>query len=382
MQIPCSDSKAAIRSLFLTRSAQMDCDPRVEKFVVQLRRQRIVGSRVVALATAKLLLDLIQTHCGSSGSQLIVSLKVLGKKLVAASGPELCVGNIVRRVLFFVRDELSKIRKTHHVSAPSLSTLMDNTPTDDRADTSLQRPNSGDQPLPLTFKKSLVESIEVLRDEIETIDSQIEVQAIEHIHSDEVILTLGHSTTIENFLAVAARKREFHVLVADGAPAFNGHKMALALSKMKDAEKVTTTVITDAAVFAVMARCNKVIIGCNAVLANGGILADAGALMLAQAAKEHSVPVVVCAGSFKLCPEFPHNEDSFNSLKSPNEVLPSDIHVIRDQVQVVNPAVDYVPPNLVSLLVTNFGGHLPSYVYRLLSDQYAPEDSILNGSDE
>ena len=153
----------------------MDCDPRVEKFVVQLRRQRIVGSRVVALATAKLLLDLIQTHCGSSGSQLIVSLKVLGKKLVAASGPELCVGNIVRRVLFFVRDELSKIRKTHHVSAPSLSTLMDNTPTDDRADTSLQRPNSGDQPLPLTFKKSLVESIEVLRDEIETIDSQIEV---------------------------------------------------------------------------------------------------------------------------------------------------------------------------------------------------------------
>jgi translation initiation factor eIF-2B subunit beta len=358
----------------------MDSDPRVEKFIVQLRRQRIVGSRVVALATAKLLLDLIQAHCGSSGSQLTVSLKVLGKKLVAASGHELCVGNIVRRVLFFVREELSKIRKTHHVSAPSLSTLMENTPMDDRA--SLPRPNSGDQPLPLSFKKSLIESIEVLRDEIETIDSQIEVQAIEHIHTDEVILTLGHSTTIENFLAVAARKREFHVLVADGAPGFNGHKMALALSKMKDADKVTTTVITDAAVFAVMARCNKVIIGCNAVLANGGILADAGALMLAQAAKEHSVPVVVCAGSFKLCPEFPHNEDSFNSLKSPNEVLPSDIHVIRDQVQVANPAVDYVPPNLVSLLVTNFGGHLPSYVYRLINDQYAPEDSVLNGIEE
>ena len=359
----------------------MDSDPRVDKFIVQLRRQGIVGSRVVALATAKLLLDLIQAHCGSSGSQLTVSLKVLGKKLVAASGHELCVGNIVRRVLFFVRDELSKLRKHHHTPALSLLTLMENTPADDRTE-SLPRPNSGDQPLPSTFKKSLIESIEFLRDEIETIDSQIEAQAIEHIHTDEVILTLGHSTTIENFLAVAARKREFHVLIADGAPAFNGHKMALALSKKKDAEKITTTVITDAAVFAVMARCNKVIIGCNAVLANGGILADAGALMLAQAAKEHSVPVVVCAGSFKLCPEFPHNEDSFNSLKSPNEVLPSDIHVIRDQVHVVNPAVDYVPPNLVSLLVTNFGGHLPSYVYRLLNDQYAPEDSILNGTDE
>jgi translation initiation factor eIF-2B subunit beta len=293
-------------------------------------------------------------------------LKVLGKKLVAASGHELCVGNIVRRVLFFVRDELSKIRKTHHISAPSLSTLMENTPADDRTDSFLPRPNSGDQPLPTTFKKSLILSIESLRDEIGSIDSQIEAQAIEHIHTDEVILTLGHSTTIKKFLEAAA---------------FNGHKMAMQLSEINDAKNVTTTVITDAAVFAVMARCNKVIIGCNAVLANGGILADAGALMLAQAAKEHSVPVVVCAGSFKLCPEFPHNEDSFNTLKSPNEVLPSDIHVIRDQVQVVNPAVDYVPPNLVSLLVTNFGGHLPSYVYRLLNDQYAPEDSILNSEE-
>jgi translation initiation factor eIF-2B subunit beta len=29
-----------------------------------------------------------------------------------------------------------------------------------------------------------------------------------------------------------------------------------------------------------------------------------------------------------------------------------------------------VPPDLVSLFVTNTGGHQPSYIYRLLSEMY------------
>ena len=38
---------------------------------------------------------------------------------------------------------------------------------------------------------------------------------------------------------------------------------------------------------------------------------------------------------------------------------------------------DYVPPELVSLLVTDIGGHIPSYVYRLLAEYYSREDYTL-----
>lgn len=47
------------------------------------------------------------------------------------------------------------------------------------------------------------------------------------------------------------------------------------------------------------------------------------------------------------------------------------------QLHVVNPAYDYVPPHLISLFITDSGGHAPSYVYRLLAEYYSPEDNVL-----
>jgi translation initiation factor eIF-2B subunit beta len=47
------------------------------------------------------------------------------------------------------------------------------------------------------------------------------------------------------------------------------------------------------------------------------------------------------------------------------------------QINAINPAWDYVPPELVSLYITNSGGHNPSYIYRLLAEYYHPEDMDL-----
>ena len=44
------------------------------------------------------------------------------------------------------------------------------------------------------------------------------------------------------------------VIVAEGAPHFQGHKMAASLSE----DKIDVTLITDSAVFAIMSRVNKV----------------------------------------------------------------------------------------------------------------------------
>ena len=47
-------------------------------------------------------------------------------------------------------------------------------------------------------------------------------------------------------------------------------------------------------------------------------------------------------------------------------------------VHVPNPTFDYVPPELVSLFVTDTGGYTPSYVYRLLAEYYTREDYALS----
>lgn len=53
---------------------------------------------------------------------------------------------------------------------------------------------------------------------VEGTTDNIAMQALEHIHSNEVIMTIGRSRTVKAFLKDAARKRKFHVIVAECAP--------------------------------------------------------------------------------------------------------------------------------------------------------------------
>lgn len=47
-------------------------------------------------------------------------------------------------------------------------------------------------------------------------------------------------------------------------------------------------------------------------------------------------------------------------------------------IEVHNPAYDYIPPHLISLFVTDTGGYTPAYVYRLLAEYYSREDYSLD----
>ena len=130
-------------------------------------------------------------------------------------------------------------------------------------------------------------------------------------------MTFGKSRTVQEFLKAAARKRKFEVIVAESAPSLEGQQAALELAQAG----ISTTLITDAAIFAMMARVNKVIIGTHAVMANGGLIAPCGTHMLAVAAKHHCVPVMVCTGLYKLSPLYPYDQDTFNDIVSPGSIL-------------------------------------------------------------
>lgn len=66
----------------------------------------------------------------------------------------------------------------------------------------------------------------------------IAAQALEHIHSNEVIMTIGFSRTVEAFLKEAARKRKFHVIVAECAPFCQVGGLLQLLRKMKKEEEL------------------------------------------------------------------------------------------------------------------------------------------------
>jgi len=187
-------------------------------------------------------------------------------------------------------------------------------------------------------------------------------------------LAYGKSKTIESFLKAAAlKKRSFQVVVCEGAPQMGGVEMARSLA---DAG-VDTIVINDSATFAIMARVNKVLLPAHAVLANGGLIASSGCNMVAMAASRMAVPVVCVTGLFKLCPMFPHEgQDTLQDFVSPSSVL--DLRELSDpilkDVEFLNPVHDYIAPELINLYVTNVGAFQPSYIYRLLAENYHSDD--------
>jgi translation initiation factor eIF-2B subunit beta len=233
------------------------------------------------------------------------------------------------------------------------------------------------------FKVTVMEAVQEILNDLEDMYRNINDQVMNYIHAGEIILTCGNSHTIELFLKaanVSIKQQQQHNQDRPSNPTFtvivcgDGFDMACNLA----AAGIDTTYIENAAVFAVMARVNKVLLPVHAVLANGGFVAQSGCNLVALAAHEMSVPVVCVTGLYKLCPMFPHEgQDTLQELLSPVPKLVynyDELHDMFDAVELVNPLRDYIEPKLVSLYITNVGSFPPSFIYRLLAENYHSDD--------
>lgn len=348
-----------------------DLTERINIFISDLKKGRVKGSYDVAHQTLSLLRRVIAQTRWASAAELMMRIRHEGLRMMDAQPSESAVGNMVRRVIKIIREEFAALIKGQSVdSADQQQSLHKMLVAEGQVDDfSIPSPN---------LKARVIESINELLTELESSADNIAMQALEHIHSNEVVMTMGKSRTVQAFLLNAARKRKFHVIVAEGAPSYQGQELATRLAE----EKIQTTVITDSAVFAIMSRVNKVIIGTHTVMANGGLKAVSGSYALALAAKHHSVPLIVCAPMFKLSPQHlcSYDQDGFNKFESPQDVMKFAEGDVLSKVQIHNPVFDYVPPELVTLYLSNIGGNAPSYVYRLLSELYHPDDHNLNST--
>ena len=109
-------------------------------------------------------------------------------------------------------------------------------------------------------------------------------------------------------------------------------------------------------------------------MANGGIVNSAGAHMIALAAKAYFKPVMVVSGVYKLSPVYSFDFDTHNDLVSPMSIYLPRSGENQDCIDVCVPSYDYVPPELISLHITDSGPQTPNYIYRMLADMYSHED--------
>ncbi|PVF98854.1 nagb/rpia/CoA transferase-like protein [Serendipita vermifera] len=386
----------------------------VDILTSKLRRRQLAGAQESALETTLLMKYIVTNAKFATIDGLIATIKAAGRRLVEAQPKEHTVGNVIRRILRLIREEWSAATSrppgdgdddeideddeeeptsAASFSAPSVPTrhkqsdsqyslsnfVLHGRPHQENltfASIYSSAMNRGDGSKvkvknAQSIRPALVSAIEEVLDDLETVYENVSNSAKDHIHSDEIVLTLGMSRTVEAFLKKAALDRKFTALIAEAAPTFSGHEMARSLA----ASGINSILIPDSAIYAVMSRVNKVILGAHAILANGGVFASAGAILAAHAAQTHRTPVVFCAGQFKLSPLW-NVYHSYGSLDfaNPAHVLGFEEGKLMDQVDVLNPTYDYVPPELINVFITNDGDVPPASMNRLAKETYDDED--------
>lgn len=138
--------------------------------------------------------------------------------LQAALPQETVTSNIARRILKLTREEFDLLQaKVQHFADDSQASLSLHKLVTQTSENNV----SVDYSLPQQgLREALLDHLQEVETELETSSENISVQAEEHIHSSEIILTLGHSRSVENFLKRAIKKRQFlTIIVAECAPA-------------------------------------------------------------------------------------------------------------------------------------------------------------------
>lgn len=344
-----------------------EIDLKVADWILDVKDGQFKGEDIT-IETVKLMKNLVNCCEGwGNAKELLCRVRDAGRTIERRLSGEANEGssaaNVIRRVLRIIREEYLSLSKKEAVEESLHKMVTSGGVGNKEDDYKTAVPALG---------AAILDHLNELETELETSSENIASQAAEHIHNNEVILTLGNSNILTDFFKRAAKERKFQVLVATAEPSVDSLELAQVLHKAK----IHTEVIPDSNIFTMMSRVNKVIIGTDTVMANGGLRSACGSHLVAIAAAHYSVPLLVLAPLHQLSPQFlcSPNQPSFNTFLSPQGVLNYSDGDILSKIAVYNPKYDYVPPELVTLFISNTGGYAPSYVYRHLTELYHPDD--------
>lgn len=153
------------------------------------------------------------------------------------------------------------------------------------------------------FYENCMAGLEEFATEIDTMTSELCNSVNRQIHRGDVLITIGSTHTLREYLLAASKQQSFRVLLLEGDP--TPQAMVCRLAADLAEQKIDVQCLPDSAAFAVMNTCTKVVVGAESVLANGGMLAPIGTRMLCVAARHFSVPVLVPTTTLKMSPYYP-----------------------------------------------------------------------------
>ena len=368
--------------------------PLTEDFRKKIRKKEYESSTKISIETAKLLKDIIQYSIENKlvthHEDLLNLIRNLGKSFISMDQLQFSIGNIVKRILFIIREEVDKLisfrennsdSKSSNVTSLNLLTDYKNIKMMTRKDSKIEEDQekkisvSNIEKISPDMMNNILQNIEELISELETTSDIIKEKANEHINDNDIILTANHSDQLEDFFIECSKTKKFKVIVSKSSPKLNGYIQAKNLIK----NGIDTTLIEDTGIYSIMPKITKVIIGTRAIVANGGLISYNGIYNLCLFANMFNIPVIVVGGTFKLTPLYVFGHDTYNEFLSPDVIFGKNVKFNGDigNIRFNVPGYDYVPPELITIFITNYGSQNPTNIYRLFMELYSQEDYFL-----
>jgi ribose 1,5-bisphosphate isomerase len=213
---------------------------------------------------------------------------------------------------------------------------------------------------------------DILTNSVRSFDKKLEeaVQQIaeigaRRIKDGDVIMTHSYSSSV---IAILKRAHEQHkrpkVFVTETRPELEGRDVARELA----AAGINATLIIDSAVSHFIDDSDKVLIGAEAVAANGAIVNKIGTATIAAVAQRARVRVYASASTYKFSPETMLGELIKIEERDPTYVF-GGRQAKMPHLAVRNPAFDVTSPQDIDLIITERGVIPPQAAIMIVREQ-------------
>jgi len=282
-----------------------------QKSVADIKAMRVQGAESIAREAVRALKDVVTESKARNVPALVAELNHARNTLFLTRATEPCMRNSVNYVL-------------HHLDTTDI----------------------------LSLKKSLFTSVnEVLGrfDKNQRIIAQIGAQKIKN---GTVVFTHCHSSTIFEILKEARRQgKRFEVHNTETRPRFQGRVTAKEVSGLG----IPVTHFVDAAARFALKNADLVLIGADAITAEGKVINKIGSELFAEIAHLFDIPVYACTDSWKFDPETVFGFEEEIEIRREDEIWKNP----PKGVKISNFAFEKVSPDLIAGIISELGIYKP-----------------------
>ncbi len=316
-------------------------DEEVERIAEDIESMKIRGAGRIARAAASALAITARKSSATSSEEFVGEMLDAARRLIATRPTAVSLPNSVRFVVKRLR-EGSKARL-------SLGSL----------------------------KEHVIEASEILIEGSEQAVTRIGEYGSKMIEEGDTVMTHCNSSAALEIIKTAHKQgKKIKVYATETRPLFQGHITSQILSK----EGIDVSLICDNAVRFFISKIDKVIVGADAIAANGALINKIGTSLVALAAKEVAIPFIVGAETIKFSPETIVGELIKIEERPWSEVINPEILRNIGKISVRNPSFDVTPPEYIDMIVTEKGVIPPQGSIQILEENYGwmtPEELFI-----